>query len=233
MRRLLSCRPSPAMVVACIALMVALGGTGYAAIKLPRNSVGNKQLRANAVTSGKVRNGSLTPKDFTPNALKRGPRGPQGPKGDSAPGAIPRVGFASRDPVTGNGAAVPVGGTAVDLVALSGAAGSAGYGASSGVVVASGPSRLIANGQAVILNAGPGPASSNVSCRIAVIGSDTRLAGTYVNANIPPAAGYIPVAVSAGLDVEAGSYDVRLQCFSAEPAMQFHRGNLTVAIAPR
>jgi len=32
--------PSPAMVVACAALAVALGGAGYAARKLPRNSVG-------------------------------------------------------------------------------------------------------------------------------------------------------------------------------------------------
>jgi hypothetical protein len=223
------------MVVACIALIVALGGTGYAAIKLPRNSVGNKQLRANAVTSGKVRNGSLAAKDFQSSALKRGPRGPQGPKGDSAPGAIPRVGFASRDPFAagGTGAPVGVGATAVDLVGLNVPAGTASYVSSSGPVAAAAPSRLIANGQAVILNAGPGPASGNVSCRIAVIASDTKFPGTYVNANIPPASGYIPVAVSAGLDIEAGSYDVRLQCYSSEPAMQFHRGNLIVSIAPR
>jgi hypothetical protein len=221
------------MVVACIALIVALGGTGYAAINLPRNSVGNKQLRANAVTSGKVRNGTLTAKDFRASALPRGPRGAQGPKGDSAPGAIPRAGFASRDPVVGTNTAIPVTAAAVDLVALSGTAGSGGYGTSSGPVTATGPSRLIANGQAVILNNGPGPASGNVSCRLAAIASDTRLLGTYVNANIPPNNGYVPVAVSGGIDVDAGSYDVRLQCLSNEPAMQFHRGNLTVSIAPR
>jgi len=54
-----------------------------------------------------------------------------------------------------------------------------------------------------------------------------------VNANIPGGGGYVPVAVSAGVDVEAGTYDVRLQCASGAPAMTFHRGNLTVAIAPR
>jgi hypothetical protein len=52
--------PSPAMVVACLALLVALGGTGYAAIKLPANSVGTKQLRNGAVTAGKVRGNALT-----------------------------------------------------------------------------------------------------------------------------------------------------------------------------
>lgn len=45
MRRLVTrYLPSPAMVVACTALAVALGGTGYAALTLPRNSVGTKQL---------------------------------------------------------------------------------------------------------------------------------------------------------------------------------------------
>ena len=49
-------RPSPAMVVAIVALIVALGGTGYAAIKLPANSVGTAQLKKDAVTSLKVKN---------------------------------------------------------------------------------------------------------------------------------------------------------------------------------
>ena len=50
MRLLRRYLPSPAMVVACLALLVALGGTSYAAIKLPRNSVGNIQLKRGAVT---------------------------------------------------------------------------------------------------------------------------------------------------------------------------------------
>jgi len=49
MKRIVKRLPSPAMVVACLALAVALGGTSYAAIKLPRNSVGNAQMRNNAV----------------------------------------------------------------------------------------------------------------------------------------------------------------------------------------
>jgi hypothetical protein len=52
--------PSPAMVIACIALLIALGGTSYAAIKLPRNSVGTKQLKKNAVTGPKVKNNAIT-----------------------------------------------------------------------------------------------------------------------------------------------------------------------------
>lgn len=47
-------RPSPALVISLIALFVALGGTSYAAIKLPANSVGTKQLKNGAVTSAKL-----------------------------------------------------------------------------------------------------------------------------------------------------------------------------------
>ncbi|MEA2421652.1 MAG: hypothetical protein QOF55_751 [Thermoleophilaceae bacterium] len=72
-------RPSPAMTVALIALFVALGGTGYAALKLPKNSVGSKQIKKNAVTSSKVANGSLLARDFKAGQL---PAGPQGIKGD-------------------------------------------------------------------------------------------------------------------------------------------------------
>ena len=53
-------RPSPALVVACIALFVALSGFGYAAIKLPRNSVGTKQLRNSAVTGKKIAKNAVT-----------------------------------------------------------------------------------------------------------------------------------------------------------------------------
>jgi hypothetical protein len=51
--------PSPAMVVACIALSVALGGTSYAAIRLPAGSVGTKQLKRGAVTGVKVKGNAL------------------------------------------------------------------------------------------------------------------------------------------------------------------------------
>jgi hypothetical protein len=62
-------RPSPAMTVALIALFVAMGGTGYAALKLPRNSVGTKQIKNNAVTGSKVKNGSLTGADINGGTL--------------------------------------------------------------------------------------------------------------------------------------------------------------------
>jgi len=82
-------KPSPAMAVSVVALVVALGGTGYAAVVLPKNSVGSKQirpggvkasdLRSGAVTSRSVRDGTLLPADFSGGL----PAGPQGPKGDT------------------------------------------------------------------------------------------------------------------------------------------------------
>lgn len=80
--------PSPAMGVALIALFVALAGGAYAAVSVPANSVGTKQIKNgavtktklanNAVTSAKVKDGSLLAQDFKAGQLKAGPPGPQG-----------------------------------------------------------------------------------------------------------------------------------------------------------
>jgi hypothetical protein len=100
--------PSPAMLVACVALVVALGGVSYAATMLPKNSVGTTQLKKKAVTSAKlkknavngakVKNRTLMAADFKAGQLPAGPRGPkgdagpQGPRGEKgdtgAPGAV-------------------------------------------------------------------------------------------------------------------------------------------------
>jgi hypothetical protein len=80
-------RLSYANVISSIALFVALGGTGYAVTQLPRNSVGNRQLKANAVTSAKIRARAVQRSDLAPTARggERGPRGPVGPAGALGP----------------------------------------------------------------------------------------------------------------------------------------------------
>ena len=60
MPRLWKHRPSPAMIVAMLALFVSMGGTGYAVSKLPKRSVGPAQLRKNAVRAEHVKAGSIT-----------------------------------------------------------------------------------------------------------------------------------------------------------------------------
>ncbi len=62
--------PSPALVIALIALFVALGGTSYAAINaLPKNSVGTKQLKKNAVTGVKIKNKAVTASKINTSGL--------------------------------------------------------------------------------------------------------------------------------------------------------------------
>jgi len=84
-----------ANVTATIALVVALGGTSYAAITLPKNSVGSKQIKKNAVTSSKIKknavksskikDGTLLGKDFKAGQIPAGAKGASGATG--APGA--------------------------------------------------------------------------------------------------------------------------------------------------
>ena len=62
--RIMRFRPSPALIVASLALAIALGGTGYAAVVLPANSVGTKQLKNKAVNAAKVKPGSLRASSF-------------------------------------------------------------------------------------------------------------------------------------------------------------------------
>ena len=76
--------PSPAMVVACIALTVALAGTSYAAIRLPANSVGTVQLKRGAVTGAKVKKNSLTGTQIREATLERVPKALQADSADSA-----------------------------------------------------------------------------------------------------------------------------------------------------
>jgi hypothetical protein len=88
-------RLSYANVVATLALFIALGGAGYAATQLPKNSVGARQLKRAAVTPAKLSKSSkLTlrgPKGESGAIGPQGPRGeagatgPQGPKGEGGP----------------------------------------------------------------------------------------------------------------------------------------------------
>jgi hypothetical protein len=73
--------------VGLIALFVALGGTSYAAIRLPAHSVGTRQLTTGAVTSAKIKNRSIKEQDLTPGVAStlRGPVGPPGAPGPDGP----------------------------------------------------------------------------------------------------------------------------------------------------
>jgi hypothetical protein len=114
--------PSPATVLASIALAVALGGTCIAAVStVPRGSVGTAELKSGAVTTVKIRNGQVTSPDladggvtsadvrngslrrldFRPGQLPHGPTGPQGPPGP--PGVSGREQVAAETALTNAG----------------------------------------------------------------------------------------------------------------------------------
>jgi hypothetical protein len=74
MRRLLGRRPSPAMVVALVALFVALGGSSYAAVKIhardiARGAVGTRAIANNSIRSADIRNGVIIGADVKDDSL--------------------------------------------------------------------------------------------------------------------------------------------------------------------
>jgi hypothetical protein len=100
-----------ANVVASIALFIAIGGTSYAAITLPRDSVGARQIRSGAVASPELRKGAVTSRAIRNDAVRlrdlskstraslrgrRGPAGPAGPAGISAVALRASVDFNGR-----------------------------------------------------------------------------------------------------------------------------------------
>jgi hypothetical protein len=101
-----------ANVTSTLALIVALGGTAYAANTVRSSDIVNGQVKSadiaskgvknadlagNAVTSAKVKDGSLLKKDFGANQL---PAGPQGPKGDPGAAGTPGAAGAPGTPGT-------------------------------------------------------------------------------------------------------------------------------------
>jgi hypothetical protein len=72
-----------ANAMATIGVFLALGGASYAAITLPKNSVGSKQIKDGAINSADIKNHSIKAGDFKGGL----PKGPEGPKGDRGPAA--------------------------------------------------------------------------------------------------------------------------------------------------
>jgi hypothetical protein len=91
------------MLVACAALVVALGGTSYAVTQLPKNSVGTRQLKKGAVTSPKIKNGTIIGADV--NKAKLG-KVPVAAKADNAGNANTLDGKSSTSFLPINGKAI-------------------------------------------------------------------------------------------------------------------------------
>ncbi len=61
-----------ANIVSCLALFVALGGASYAAVNLPKNSVGPRQLKPKAVKTGYLDRNAVKTGKLAPEAARAG-----------------------------------------------------------------------------------------------------------------------------------------------------------------
>jgi hypothetical protein len=68
-RRWSALRPTPALVVAFVALFAAMGGFGYAAVKLKQSSVKTKNIKNAAVTTDKIADGAVTTPKLASDAV--------------------------------------------------------------------------------------------------------------------------------------------------------------------
>ncbi|MGK2877144.1 MAG: hypothetical protein ACSLFF_00985 [Solirubrobacterales bacterium] len=71
--------PSPSMVVAMIALVVALSGSAYAAV-----TINGKNIKKGTVASKQIKNGTIIKADLSKKLSVTGPQGPQGVPGAAA-----------------------------------------------------------------------------------------------------------------------------------------------------
>lgn len=83
-------KPTPSLVVAVGALVVALGGTSYAvtqvgSAEIRDGSVRSVDVRNDNLRSADIKNGTLRRSDFADGTLLRGQRGVAGPRGATGP----------------------------------------------------------------------------------------------------------------------------------------------------
>ena len=212
-----------ANITSSLALFVALGGTGYAALKLPRNSVTAKQIAPGAVRSSEVKNHSLKAVDFA--ALPQGPKGDKGDKGD--PGA------------PGRDATQVVLATGSDSTADDVFIGSMNMTSDSHqlrtTVTTSAPSRIV--GQAAITlkdTTAPDATPVDASCKLSLDDPPPAVfTGTLISQVISAAlpttlTGHTSLAVVGRSAVlPAGTYYVALHCLSEDSGAPFDAGDLT------
>ena len=226
-------RPSPATIVATLALIAALGGTSYAAVKITGKDVRDnvltgKDVRNRSITGADVKDASLTARDFGRDQLPRaangpegppGPAGPQGPageqgaKGDTGPAgpvaALPAATVASNDevPLTGQDAVVLTARLATDGLSL------------------------IHAWTAVELG-GATEGDDRVSCQLRV---DDKPASVDLSMTVPreEGGGRVSLASVGTLDVEAGDHTIALRCRETAGSVAFEEGTLNAIGASR
>ncbi|MGK2876996.1 MAG: hypothetical protein ACSLFF_00225 [Solirubrobacterales bacterium] len=205
-------RPSPALIISCLALFVALSGTSYAVSQLPKNSVGNKQIKKSAVNSDKVKDRSLLAKDFKNGQLPTGSQGPQGARGPSA----------SAYAANGN---VGIGNPPTTVIALGSS-----NDASTGPITITTPSRVVFNA-AIELEGGT---TTEVRCDPSYNNGSgwTALSDAFVWQDLLSADNQV-IALTYGFAAEPGTVDIRVDCGLTTGTASARRSRLTAVATAR
>jgi len=213
-----------ANVTSTLALVAALGGTSYAAVKLPRNSVHAKQIAPGAVRSSEVKDHSLKPADFA--TLPQGPKGDKGdPGAPGAPGKDATQGvLTTGSDSTANDIAIGALNTTVDSHQLR------------AVITTPVATRILATATMTLKDSTtPTTTPLDAHCEISLDNPPPSLAtGTPISqiifAQLPTTAdGHSDLAVTGRSgQLPAGTYYVTLHCLSNDTGATFDAGDLTV-----
>ena len=211
-----------------VALFVALGGASYAAVKIPKNSVGAAQIKKNAVTSAKVKDRSLLAKDFKAGQIPAGAKGETGATGPAGPTASA---YASNN-INPNTSLTPGG---VNFTVLDTTAPDAG----SGTMTITTRSRVVADASVSLFKGtGAWNAAADVDCQIQAASlsgtvSIGQIARTTLTTTVAGGAVYAEASLSGAISLDPGEYGFRVLCqqnngtnSTATPA--YDKGDLTV-----
>ena len=203
-------RISPAMIVALIALVFSLAGTSYAVTKLPSNSVGTAQIKNSAVTSKKIKDGSVAPIDLTA-AAKATLQGAKGDVGATGGPGVNKIASLSENPT--------------DVVLSSGS-----QTVMTTTITTTVTTTLAIHGTLNIYNRA-GNAAARVICGAIVDGTQAGSAGSA--GQVPGTFGEIEMPVLAtSASLAAGAHTVSISCSSNQqgagtaPEIRFDNGNL-------
>ena len=205
-------RISPAMIVALIALVFSLAGTSYAVTKLPSNSVGTVQIKNSAVTSKKIKDGSVAPVDLTA-AAKATLQGAKGDTGATGGPGVNKIASLSENPT--------------DVILSAGS-----QTVMTTTITTTVTTTLAIHGTLNIFNNSTASAAARVICAANVDGTQVGSAGSA--GQVAGASGEIEMPVLATrASLAAGTHTVSMSCssnqqgaFGSAPDIRFDNGNL-------
>ncbi len=219
-------RPSPSLMISFLALFIALSGTSCAVAKLPQKSVSTAQLKNSAVTTPKVKNDSLLAPDFKPGQLPTGVKGEKGDRGETGPSASAGAERA-RTPAFN----LP-GNTSTLMLSLAQFADR-----TTGPLTIGQPSRLIVNSALELLRqySGSGLTGATRTVEMSSGGPWQQIGDDLLFQEVGnPSPTVSSGAFTTFVDVDPGTYDLRLMCFGAySNEFALAKGSITVVATGR